>query len=208
MLDPELVNLLTFANTAQNRQLSQQQVQLLNKLLAEAEREAKKPKCPACGGALEVSFRKCKHCATDLSWIDGHPCEPGQEETLKATLRKIREHKREEQARKARQSRIASEERKRGKEELASARHILVKDEALCVDLKQQIVDGADFADIAKEHSQCPSGRDGGALGEFGRGQMVPEFDEVVFTGEVNVVHGPVQTQFGFHLLEVTSRTD
>ena len=102
MLDPELVNLLTFANTAQNRQLSQQQVQLLNKLLAEAEREAKKPKCPACGGALEVSFRKCKHCATDLSWIDGHPCEPGQEETLKANLRKIREHKREEQARKAR----------------------------------------------------------------------------------------------------------
>ena len=93
MLDPELVNLLTFANTAQNRQLSQQQVQLLNKLLAEAEREAKKPKCPACGGALEVSFRKCKHCATDLSWIDGHPCEPGQEEKLKATLRKIREHK-------------------------------------------------------------------------------------------------------------------
>ena len=91
---------------------------------------------------------------------------------------------------------------------VASARHILVEDEALCEDLKQQIADGADFADIAKEHSQCPSGRDGGALGEFGRGQMVPEFDEVVFTGEVNVVHGPVQTQFGFHLLEVTSRTD
>ena len=77
---------------------------------------------------------------------------------------------------------------------LASARHILVEDEALCEDLKQQIADGADFADLAKEHSQCPSGRDGGALGEFGRGQMVPEFDEVVFTGAVNVVHGPVQT--------------
>ena len=61
---------------------------------------------------------------------------------------------------------------------LASARHILVEDEALCEDLKQQIADGADFADLAKEHSQCPSGRDGGALGEFGRGQLVPEFDE------------------------------
>ena len=91
---------------------------------------------------------------------------------------------------------------------LASARHILVEDEALCEDLKQQIADGADFADIAKEHSQCPSGKDGGSLGEFGPGQMVPEFDQVVFTDEVNVVHGPVQTQFGFHLLEVTSRTE
>ncbi|MCK4743279.1 MAG: peptidylprolyl isomerase [Sulfuriflexus sp.] len=90
----------------------------------------------------------------------------------------------------------------------ASARHILVETEELCNDLKQQIADGASFADIAKEHSSCPSGQNGGELGEFGPGQMVPEFDTVVFNEEINVVHGPVQTQFGFHLLETTSRTD
>ena len=90
----------------------------------------------------------------------------------------------------------------------AAARHILVSTEEECQALKDQIEGGADFADLAKKHSSCPSGKEGGDLGEFGPGQMVPEFDEVVFTGEVNVVHGPVQTQFGFHLLEVTSRTD
>jgi len=90
----------------------------------------------------------------------------------------------------------------------ARARHILVDTEEKCNDLKQQITDGADFADIAKESSSCPSGKKGGDLGEFGPGQMVKEFDEVVFSGEVGVVHGPVKTQFGYHLLEITSRTD
>jgi peptidyl-prolyl cis-trans isomerase C len=90
----------------------------------------------------------------------------------------------------------------------ASARHILVDSEAKCEKLKLQIESGSDFADVAKEHSTCPSGRDGGDLGEFGRGQMVKEFDEVVFNGELNTVHGPVKTQFGYHLLEVTSRTE
>ena len=90
----------------------------------------------------------------------------------------------------------------------ASARHILVKDEALCESLKQQIQDGSDFAEVAKEHSDCPSGQQGGALGEFSPGQMVPEFDQVVFSAEVNQVHGPVQTQFGYHLIEITDRTD
>ena len=90
----------------------------------------------------------------------------------------------------------------------AQARHILVDTEEKCEDLKQQIADGADFADLAKQHSSCPSGKTGGDLGEFGPGQMVKEFDEVVFSGDVNMVHGPVKTQFGYHLLEVTSRTD
>ena len=90
----------------------------------------------------------------------------------------------------------------------ASARHILVETEEACLDLKKQIEGGADFAALAKEHSKCPSGRSGGELGTFGPGQMVPEFDTVVFNGEVGKVHGPVQTQFGFHLLEITSRTD
>ena len=89
----------------------------------------------------------------------------------------------------------------------ASARHILVDTEAQCETLKQQIEAGTDFADVAKQHSSCPSGRQGGDLGSFGPGQMVREFDEVVFSGELNKVHGPVKTQFGYHLLEITSRS-
>ena len=89
---------------------------------------------------------------------------------------------------------------------VATARHILVSSEDQCVDLKKQIEDGADFADLAAKHSQCPSGRNGGDLGEFSPGMMVPEFDKVCFNEEVGVVHGPVKTQFGYHLVEVTSR--
>jgi peptidyl-prolyl cis-trans isomerase C len=90
----------------------------------------------------------------------------------------------------------------------ASARHILVATEAACQELKQKIAAGSDFAAVAREHSLCPSKRDGGALGAFSPGQMVREFDEVVFTGEVGKVLGPVKTQFGYHLIEVTARTE
>ncbi len=90
----------------------------------------------------------------------------------------------------------------------ASARHILVDTVEQCNDLKNQIEAGADFAEIAAEHSSCPSGKKGGDLGEFSPGQMVKEFDEVVFSAELNQVHGPVKTQFGYHLLKITSRTD
>ncbi|WP_105167516.1 peptidylprolyl isomerase [Pseudoalteromonas sp. T1lg23B] len=91
---------------------------------------------------------------------------------------------------------------------VASARHILVDSEAECLDLKARIAAGEDFAELAKQYSSCPSGQDGGALGEFGPGMMVPEFDKVVFSAPINEVQGPVQTQFGFHLLEVTSRSE
>lgn len=90
----------------------------------------------------------------------------------------------------------------------ASARHILVDSESFCQELKDKISNGADFAAMAKEHSSCPSGAQGGDLGEFSQGQMVPEFDQVVFSGEINTVHGPVKTQFGYHLLEITSRSE
>ena len=90
----------------------------------------------------------------------------------------------------------------------ASARHILVGSKEACEDLKTKIEAGADFATLARQHSQCPSGKDGGALGEFAPGRMVPEFDKVVFSAPVGQVQGPVRTQFGWHLLEVTSRTD
>jgi len=90
----------------------------------------------------------------------------------------------------------------------ASARHILVPTEEACSALKTRIEAGEDFAACARENSKCPSGRQGGDLGEFGRGQMVKEFDEVVFNGAVGVVHGPIKTQFGYHLVEITKRSE
>ena len=90
----------------------------------------------------------------------------------------------------------------------ATARHILVSTEEQCNELKTAIENGADFAQVAREHSSCPSSRDGGNLGSFGPGQMVKEFDTVVFSAPLNTVQGPVKTQFGYHLLEVTSRQD
>ena len=89
----------------------------------------------------------------------------------------------------------------------ASARHILVNTSEECEQIKKKIEEeGADFAEMAKLHSNCPSGRSGGDLGTFGPGRMVKEFDEVVFKEEVGKVHGPVKTQFGYHLVEVTKR--
>ncbi len=90
----------------------------------------------------------------------------------------------------------------------ASARHILVDDEKMCKDLIEKINSGTDFGELAKQHSKCPSGQQGGDLGEFGRGAMVPEFDQVVFNEEIGKAHGPVKTDFGYHVLEITSRTD
>ena len=89
----------------------------------------------------------------------------------------------------------------------AKARHILVSSETECLELKAKLEAGAEFESIAAAHSTCPSGKSGGDLGEFGPGQMVKEFDQVVFNDAVGVVHGPVKTQFGYHLLEVTSRS-
>lgn len=90
----------------------------------------------------------------------------------------------------------------------ASARHILVNDEAFCNELKEKINAGEiTFEEAARDNSTCPSGVRGGALGTFGPGQMVPEFDRVVFNDEVGVVHGPVRTQFGYHLLIITERS-
>lgn len=90
----------------------------------------------------------------------------------------------------------------------ATARHILVDSAEAAETLKAEIEGGADFGDMAREHSSCPSSREGGDLGEFGQGMMVPEFDQVVFSAEVGKTHGPVQTQFGYHLIEITSRTE
>lgn len=89
----------------------------------------------------------------------------------------------------------------------AEASHILVKTEAEALDLKQQIADGASFADLAKQHSSCPSGKAGGSLGQFNQGDMVPEFDAVIFSDlPIGEVSDPVKTQFGYHLIEVQKR--
>lgn len=91
----------------------------------------------------------------------------------------------------------------------ASARHILVSSEQDCLDLQTKITSGeTSFESAAAEFSQCPSGKQGGNLGNFGPGMMVPEFDQVVFNEDVGKVHGPVKTQFGYHLVEITERSD
>ncbi|GAA6151235.1 peptidylprolyl isomerase [Pseudoteredinibacter isoporae] len=88
----------------------------------------------------------------------------------------------------------------------ASARHILVKTEAEANKIKQQLAQGKDFGQLAKRHSTCPSGKKGGNLGEFRRGQMVKAFDDVVFKKPILTVHGPVKTKFGYHLIETIYR--
>lgn len=90
----------------------------------------------------------------------------------------------------------------------ATASHILVKSQEACEALKAEIENGADFAALAQKHSLCPSGKKGGALGTFFRGQMVKEFDDVVFSAEIGKVQGPVKTQFGYHLILITERKD
>ena len=89
----------------------------------------------------------------------------------------------------------------------AVASHILVSTEEQALDLKSRVAAGEDFADLAKQHSSCPSGKSGGSLGEFGQGDMVPEFDAVIFSElPVGEVSDPVKTQFGYHLITVQQR--
>ena len=90
---------------------------------------------------------------------------------------------------------------------LATARHILVKTVEQALELKGRIDAGEDFAEMAKAHSECPSGKSGGSLGEFGPGKMVKEFDAVVF-GDLPVgqVSEPIKTSFGYHLIQVERR--
>jgi len=92
-------------------------------------------------------------------------------------------------------------------QETVSASHILVDSEEKANELLAKITAGEiSFEDAARENSSCPSSREGGSLGEFGRGQMVPEFDTACFSMEVGEVRGPVQTQFGYHLIRLDGK--
>ena len=90
-----------------------------------------------------------------------------------------------------------------------SAKHILVEQEEQCKDILAQIESGAKtFEDAAQEFSTCPSKAKGGDLGEFGRGQMVKEFEDAAFDAEIGKVVGPVKTQFGHHLIKVEKKNE
>jgi len=84
------------------------------------------------------------------------------------------------------------------------ASHILVSKEQEANNLLNQINSGVNFEKLAKKHSQCPSGKKGGDLGFFGRGQMVPAFENAAFSMKPGQVSQPIQTQFGYHLIKVT----
>lgn len=75
-------------------------------------------------------------------------------------------------------------------------------------EVREKILNGLDFSDAAKKYSKCPSGENGGNLGYFGKGQMVPEFEKAAFSAPLGVVTQPVKSQFGYHLILVTDKTD
>jgi len=87
------------------------------------------------------------------------------------------------------------------------ASHILVETEAEAISLKEEIVSGQAFEDVAAAHSLCPSGRNGGDLGFFGKGQMVSEFEDAAFSLNVGELSDPVKTNFGWHLILVTDKS-
>ncbi len=92
------------------------------------------------------------------------------------------------------------------------AAHILVPTEQEAVNIRKEIMDGNSddtfnrFMEAAKKYSKCPSGKSGGILGWFGRGDMVPEFENAAFNLPTGIVSEPVKTQFGYHLIYVISK--
>lgn len=95
------------------------------------------------------------------------------------------------------------------REETVSAKHILVKEKEEILAILELITSGEkEFEAMAREHSVCGSAAKGGSLGTFGRGQMVKEFEEAAFNAEIGAVVGPVETQFGYHLIKVEDKTE
>lgn len=88
----------------------------------------------------------------------------------------------------------------------AMAKHILVKSKDEAEKIKQRLLKGEDFSKLAKKHSTCNSGKNGGDLGEIRRGQLVKPVEQVIFNKALKTIHGPVKSQFGFHLIQVYYR--
>ncbi|MEI6796928.1 MAG: peptidylprolyl isomerase [Methanomassiliicoccales archaeon] len=84
--------------------------------------------------------------------------------------------------------------------------HILVKTDAEARDILLQLKSGKSFEELAKKYSTCPSKAKGGDLGEFGKGQMVKEFEVAAFNGKKGDVVGPVKTQFGYHIIKIVDQ--
>ncbi|MFD3158678.1 peptidylprolyl isomerase [Haloimpatiens sp. FM7330] len=89
-----------------------------------------------------------------------------------------------------------------------TAKHILVDSEEEAKKIAEEIKNGLSFEDAAQKYSKCPSKAQGGSLGAFGKGQMVPEFEKVAFELEAGVISEPVKTQFGYHLIKVEDKKE
>lgn len=102
-----------------------------------------------------------------------------------------------------------SNKEKFGTPATVSARHILVETEEEAKKAKEEILSGSiSFGDASMKYSMCPSNQQGGNLGEFSRGMMVPEFEEAAFTAEIGTITEPVKTQFGYHLILVDAKNE
>lgn len=101
-----------------------------------------------------------------------------------------------------------NENKEQFKEEMIRAAHILVEEEEQANELLAAIEGGADFHELASANSKCPSGSRGGDLGDFGRGQMVPEFEQAAFALNIGEISGAVKTQFGYHLIKLLDKKD
>jgi peptidyl-prolyl cis-trans isomerase C len=84
------------------------------------------------------------------------------------------------------------------------ASHILLEKQSQALKVAEELKAGASFSDLAKKYSTCPSGKRGGDLGQFGRGQMVKEFEQAAFALKPGQVSEPVKTQFGYHIIKRT----
>ncbi len=84
------------------------------------------------------------------------------------------------------------------------ASHILVEKQSQALKIEAELKAGADFRELAKKYSTCPSGKRGGDLGQFGRGQMVKEFEQAAYALKVGEISEPIKTQFGYHIIKRT----
>ena len=154
----------------------------------------------------------------ELFYMEAKEDQLHNDETFKAEMKKVEENMLKQYSiNKVLSSITLTEEEKKAffeankskfnKSETATAKHILVENQELATELLGKINSGEmSFEEAASAHSTCPSKDAGGDLGTFPRGQMVPEFEEVVFNMNKEEIAGPVETQFGFHLIKLEEK--